>query len=283
METSRVECGKTVAGKEGALFISPAQRIYRDTWTWRIAAALPFLTLLGFAAYDFTTTKQWSEWLWGLTIFFGILFGYTWLWAMKRQITIHTEGISYVSLFNSVDLRWDEITETRYGQQEINTGAHMGLIGVLIMALMKSRGGEVMRNLAIVAPLGKIKISSNVGKIEELIRDVLSNVNPRLKADAERAVASGQGAVFGQFTLSNLGVSWKGKESIPYGSLVKCAISNQNLRLKAEGKWLDNVAVNTKKVPNLFVMLDIIEARRSLSNQSAMAATVGGASVSKYI
>ena len=180
-------------------------------------------------------------------------------------------------------MRWEEITETRYSQQEVNAGAHAGLIGMLVMALMKSRGNEIVRGLTIFSPRGNVKLSSNIGKIEELIRDVLSNVNPRLKIEAERAISSGQEATFGKFALSQLGVRWKGKEPIPYGSLVKCAIAGQNLRLKAEGKWLDNVSVNTKKIPNLFVMLDLIEARRSLSNQSAMTAAVGGASVSKYV
>jgi hypothetical protein len=35
------------------------------------------------------------------------------------------------------------------------------------------------------------------------------------------------------------------------------------LRVKAEGKWLDNIAVTAKKVPNIFVLLDLIEEKRS--------------------
>ena len=35
------------------------------------------------------------------------------------------------------------------------------------------------------------------------------------------------------------------------------------LRMKAEGKWPDNIAIAARKVPNIFILLDLIEAKRA--------------------
>jgi hypothetical protein len=62
---------------------------------------------------------------------------------------------------------------------------------------------------------------------------------------------------------------WKGKDPIPYDKIVKTRIDGANLGIKAEGKWLDNISVNTKKVPNVFVLLDMIEQRRAAAGQGS--------------
>jgi hypothetical protein len=54
------------------------------------------------------------------------------------------------------------------------------------------------------------------------------------------------------------------------------------LRVKAEGKWLDNIGVTAKKVPNIFVLLDLIEEKRStLAGKSAVA--MAGSSADQYL
>jgi hypothetical protein len=263
------------------LFLSPPQRTFRDNLLWRFVAALPLLTLLGFAIYDWQDTHQWSEWLWGSTVFFAGLFAFACYWSARHIVAVHAEGVEYQSLVRAVSMRWDEITETRYGQTPINVAAHFGLLGLLIAAVTKKSGG-VQRTFQILGPR-KITISSNLRDMEELIRMVLAQVNPRIKADAERLLSSGASVPFGSISLTSTGVIWKQKEPISYGSLVKCAIDGSNLKIKAEGKWLDNISVNVQKVPNVFVLLDLIEAKRSLVDNRAMTAIVGGASVSKYL
>src|SRR5712664_2317619 len=155
----------------------------------------------------------------------------------------------------------DEITETRYGQQPINAAAHFGLIGWLVAAMARGNN-KVIRSLELIGP-HKIGLNSNIRDVAELVRLVLAAVNPRLRKDAERILNSGGTVSFGKISLSPGGVVWKSKEPIPYSALVKCKIDGSMLRVKAEGKWLDNIAITAKKVPNIFVLLDLIEEKRS--------------------
>ena len=260
------------------MFPSPAQRTFRDSLTWRIVAAIPFLIALVIAIAVYMEIPQIEPISWSFVAFFGLLFIYACVWAAKRRISIHAEGITYKSMTDEKDLRWDEITETCYGQQQVNMYAHFGLIG-LLLSLMK--GQNLLRSLEIVGPR-KIKITSNIRDNQEAISAVLAAVNPRLQKEAERVLGSGGTVSFGNLSLTSAGVVWKGKDPIPYSAIAKCRIDGSFLRIKAEGKWLDNVAVTVKKVPNVFVFLDMVQQRCETFGQKA-AAAIAGSSASQYL
>ena len=261
------------------MFLSPARNTFRYTLSWCIVVALLFFPLLLWAAYDFYRSRQVDPVLAFFTGLFGLLFAYAWLWT-KTRVTLHEEGISYKSPFRERDLRWDEITETRYGQQPINAGAHFGLIGWLIAAMARGNN-KMIRSLELIGP-HKIVLNSNIRDVEELVRLVLAAVNPRLRKDAERILNSGGTVSFGKISLSPAGVVWKSKEPIPYPALVKCKIDGSMLRVKAEGKWLDNIAITAKKIPNIFILLDLIEEKRSTS-AGKTAFAMAGTSASQYL
>src|SRR5260370_8230259 len=105
------------------MFLSPARNTFRYTLSWCIAVALLFVPLLLWALYDFYRSRQVDPVLAFVTVAFGLLFAYSWLWT-KTRVTLHEEGISYKSPFGEKDLRWDEITEQRSVQQPITTAAH---------------------------------------------------------------------------------------------------------------------------------------------------------------
>ena len=261
------------------MFPSPPRRTFRYTLSWFIAAAVLFFPLLIWAAYQFSQTRHVDPTLAFFTGIFGLLFAYAWLWR-KTTVTIHEEGISYKSPFSQKDLRWNEITETRYGQQPMNLAVHFGLIGLLIAATNRS-GNKLIRSLELIGPQ-KIVINSNIRDLEEAVRLVLAAVNPRLRQEAERMLNSGGTVSFGKISLSPSGVIWKSTEPIPYTAIVKCKIDGSMLRVKAEGKWLDNIAVTAKKIPNVFILLDLIEQRRTapLGNTAPVMA---GSSIHQYL
>ncbi len=261
------------------MFPSPARNTFRYTFSWCIAAALLFGPLLLWAAYDFYRNRQVDPVLAFFTGASGLLFAYAWLWT-KTRVTLHEEGISYKSPFREKDLRWDEITETRYGQQPINAGVHFGLIGWLVASM--ARGNNKMNRFFELIGPQKIAVNSNIRDVEEVVGLVLAAVNPRLRQDAERILNSGGTVSFGKISLSPAGVVWKSKEPIPYAALVKSKIDGSMLRIKAEGKWLDSIAVTAKKVPNIFVLLDLIEEKRStVAGKTALA--MAGSSANQYL
>ena len=261
------------------MFISPPRNTFRYTFSWLIVASVLFAPLLAWAAYDYYQTRQVEPGLAFFTVISGLLLAYAWWWT-KTRVTIHQEGVSYKSPFREKDLRWDEITETRYGQQPINAGAHFGLIGWLVSAMSHSNN-KMIRSFDLIGPQ-KITVNSNIRDVEEVVRLVLATVNPRLRQEAERILNSGGTVSFGKISLSPGGVVWKSKEPIPYAALVKCKIDGSMLRIKAEGKWLDNIAITAKKVPNLFVLLDLIEEKRATAPGRAPAA-MAGTSANQYL
>lgn len=261
------------------MFLLPARNSFRYTLSWCIAGALLFVPLLLWAVYDSYRSRQVDPVLAFFTVAFGLLFAYAWLWT-KTIVTLHEEGISYKSPFSEKHLRWDEITETRYGQQPINVAAHFGLIGWLIAALARGNN-KMIRSLELIGPQ-KITLNSNLRDVGELVRLVLAAVNPRLRKDAERILNSGGTVSFGKISLSPAGVIWKSKEPIPYTALLKCKIDGSMLRVKAEGKWLDNIAIAAQKVPNIFILLDLIDQKRSaVAGQTAVA--MAGSSANQYL
>jgi hypothetical protein len=256
------------------MFPSPAQRTFRDTFLWRVFAIVPFVILLGFGILDYSERHLFEPVLWGFTLFFFGLVVFAWVWAAKRRISLHQEGISYVSLTGDADLAWNEILETRYSQQPVNVGAHFGLIGMLIVYFF-GKDNPANRSLKVIGSR-TITISSNIRDVRELIKMVLERVNPRIRQEAERLLGSGGTVAFGNISLSPLGVIWKGAAPIPYNSIVKCRIDGSRLRIKAEGKWLDNIAVSPSRVPNVFVLIDLIESRRAATAPApAMASSAG--------
>jgi hypothetical protein len=260
------------------MFPSPAQRTFGETVTWRLLAALPLLVVGGIGVLIYAQGQGLDPIFWVFVAFCAVPFLYACVWAAKRRLTIHAEGLSYKSLFNETDLQWDQITETRYGQQPVNMYAHFGLIGLL---LSLRKGQNVQRSLQVIGPR-IIKISPQIRDNPEAIRLVLERVNPRMRQEAERLLGTGATVPFGNVALSPVGVIWKGKEPIPYSAIVKCRIDGAFLRIKAEGKWLDNVAVRAKNVPNIFVLLDLVEQRRSALSQMT-AAAIAGSSSSQYL
>ena len=162
-------------------------------------------------------------------------------------------------------------------------GGHFGLLGVLILAIANkgASGQSMIRKLQVIGPR-KIVISSNISKMQQAIQLVLDQANPRIRQQMEQQLNSTGIVSFGNITLSTVGIVWKSKDPIPYQSLVKCRIDGANLQIKAEGKWLNNISINAGKVPNIFVLLDMVEARRTALGQKT-AAAMAGSSASQYL
>lgn len=260
------------------MFPSPAQRTFRENLVARILAAVVLIITAAIGAAIYSDQQELDPAFW-VFAFLAVLFVvFICLRSAKRRLTIHQEGISYKSLTSETDLMWEQIAGYRYGQQPINVYAHFGLIGLL---LSLRKGTNMQQSLEVLGPTN-IKITANFRDAQEAMRAVLEHVNPRLREQAERTLSSGGNVSFGGIELSPVGVIWKGKEPIPYSALVKCKIEGAFLRMKAEGKWLDNVAVNVKKVPNVFVLLDLVEQRRMAFGQKT-AAAIAGSSASQYL
>jgi hypothetical protein len=263
------------------MFPSPAERSFKDTLVWRLASAIPFVGFLAWGIYNYREIHTFDPVLWVFIGILGLLCAYAFIWAAGRRVTFHTEGISYKSLVSDVDLPWNDIRETRYSQQPLNWGAHFGLIGMLVSAAASKGNSQMIRNLQIIGQR-KIVLSSNISDVAEAMQLVFQKVNPRIREEAERMLSSGGTVSFGNIALSTQGVIWKGKQPIPYNTIAKSRIDGPNVKIKSEGKLLNDVSVNAKKIPNVFVLLDMIEERRQTQGAMTMAA-MAGSSAGRYL
>ncbi len=247
------------------MIISPPEQTYRQNLTLRLAAFLvPAIawTIVGIIALGEPEVPVTTV---GIAILLTILWGVLWVAVGKAEVTLHTEGIRRVTVLGVQEMVWQDIVETRFTQVPVShtAAAHFGLLGYLI-AVAAPGAASGQRRLALQTADGrKLKLSENWRDVENAIRTVLQRVNPRLRQEMQKQIQNNMTVKFGSVSLSQHGITWKNKEPVPFGKVVKCKIQGTNLRIKEEDKWLDNISVNTSKVPNVFVLMDLIDEMRA--------------------
>jgi len=261
------------------MFISPAQFTFKHGWAWRIFMALITLIVVAFAVVVYRDRHEIDPWFLTFVLVCVALTVFAFIAIGKIEVRGHDEGLVRASLFGVREIPWNDVTEYRYRQVPVNYAAHFGLVGYLLMIFARKSSGSasLQRRLKIKGRDGAaITISENVRDNEEVIRLILSRVQPRLLAVARTYFDSGAGVSFGKITLSINGLSWKGKDPVPYANLMKPRIDGQKLRIKAQGKWLDLVAVNCDTIPNVFILLDLVDeqlAKAGVSTQDILRAS----------
>jgi hypothetical protein len=244
---------------------TPLRHTFTESLLWRTLAAIAFLMGLAVAVFYLSFTGRFQPVVWGFVALFGLLFAYAWLWTANREVTITADGISYRSLVRKIDVHWSDVTETRYSQQS-DAEAYARKIP-LISALLAQDSHD--RRLQIVGKY-TISLTSNLQEIDLAIRMVLDSINPRLQKLAEQTMDASGAVSFGRIRLTPFGVMWKDSAPIPYDALVKCRIDGKYLRVKAEGRWSDNIKEELQEIPNVFVLLDMVDARRLTAGLTAL-------------
>jgi hypothetical protein len=260
------------------MFISTAQFTFKHGWAWRIFMALVSLALVAYAVVEYRDSHEIDPWYLRFVIACVALTVFAFIAIGKIEVRGHDEGLVRVSLFGVREMPWNDVAEYRYRQVPVNYAVHFGLIGYIIMLFTRNgSAGNLQRRLKIKGRDGSvITISENVRNNEEVIRLVLSRIQPRLLSEARTMLDSGAGVSFGKITVSRNGLSLKGKDPVPYANLGKPKIDGQKLRIKAQGKWLDLVAANCDTIPNIFILLDLVDeqmAKAGVSTQDVLRAT----------
>jgi len=249
----------------GHMFHSPAEKTYRYRAVLRYWPWAPILIggVVCYLVYNGSNLKT-LGWIAGGCAILSLIW---WKATASPRLEFHREGIDYTGVFGEKTIPWDEITETRYHHQLMAQalGWHFGLVGALIAARAAKRpdAKKASQTLAVVSPNAKLTIASSFENFDEILDIIFSKVNPRIKAAAQKAIAGGGTASFGKIQLSSAGVIWKNKEPIPYSRISSAGIEGQSFRIKAEGKWLALVSIRSQKVPNIFVLTELIQEMKS--------------------
>lgn len=176
----------------------------------------------------------------------------------KTVLTISDQGIRRESIFDVQEMRWEQITETRYRAKTLRPRIPKGLVGVLLAAAR--RPPRIKLRLTVLADDGKkIKITANYRYAREAIGIVLGRLLPRMVASARGRINRGETVLFGQLALSSTHVAWKTRSPVPIAAITRAEIVGRNLQLKCSGKWTSAIKVRSDAVPNVLVFLEVLE------------------------
>lgn len=165
------------------MIISPPEQTYRQNLTLRLAAFLgPAIawTIVGVIALNEPEVPVIAV---GIAILLTILWVVLWVAVGKAELTLHEEGIRRVTVLGVQEMVWQEIVETRFTQAPLfDTAAAAVNLSLLeyLLAVAFPGAAPGQRCLALQAADGrKLKLSENWRDVENAIRAVLAQVNPR--------------------------------------------------------------------------------------------------------
>ena len=184
----------------------------------------------------------------------------------RRETRLHEEGIVQVVGSRTNELPWSSIREVWFEATRVQAGGLLGAaVGAAVHAARRTKGNRLDPNTTniTVRLVGegkrKLSLTSNDKGVVRALEEVLSRVNPRLVADAQRLIQHGQPATFGPVSLSVRGVSFARKDPIAFSDIEEVGIKSGKLRLKKRGTWLHAFAIPLKRIPNVFAFMELYE------------------------
>lgn len=236
------------------------ERRFGAAYTGRVILALVVLGLLVglWAAQVDPRAKSHPTLLW---VSFGLALAVvaSWIALGKSALIINASGVRKESIFGQQEIAWSQVVETRYQVVPINVYAHFGLIGALIaMSSKKSSRAQLTLEL-IGADRQKLKVTSNYQNGDEAIGIILGRLLPPMVQSVRSRIQRGETVQFGGLSLSATALTWKGS-NIPVSEITKAELAGSNLQVKRQGKWLSAVSVRSSKVPDVLVLLEVLES-----------------------
>jgi len=105
----------------------------------------------------------------------------------------------------------------------------------------------------------RLLLSDTIGKIEELAKHIDENIFPLLYARAADQYNAGQALVFGPVGISKVGIVI-GKKTYPWTDVKEVSIHQGILKVsKKDGGWFSGASAAASTIPNLRVLLTIIQ------------------------
>lgn len=253
------------------MFASPPKLVLRRTVMIRILLCflvLPFGLLSAWGALVAFADKPPDPIFGGICAALAVLILGTFAFLFRREsrrvVRIHEEGIAQELGSRTLELRWLDILEVRFEAIRVQAGGLIGAaVGAAANAATKNKGGALNANTTnitvrlIGADQSRITLNSNDKGVVAAFEEILSQVNPRLLAEAVQTVQKGRSAQFGPIAVSSTGIAAGRKQPIPFGDIESLVVKSGNLRLKKRGSWLDAFSIPIKRIPNVFVLTDL--------------------------
>lgn len=232
------------------------------TWAHRLAALL-LLVLPGVALVVLTTQLGPKDadarvpFLIGgpILVALGAL---AFLQQNKSRVVVRTDGVERFGLRGRLwALRFCEMRELTYRAVKVRVG---GVVGLLLPAL------STQVHIALVDPNGrKYKVPVNLKAMDVLAERVVEQQTTAQFPAARAQLDAGETVRFGKsLSLDGEKLSVRklfgGTKSCPLAELEKFSVENGALRIRQRGKTFAFASVQTGRIPNVFVLLRLLES-----------------------
>ena len=247
---------------------SPPEEIYPRGLTHRIAALLLALPLLaGVIIFRGRLDPFWAKTAVGAILLALLLF---WRWEAVQSVAFHREGLVLRSGAKRREVLWDSVREIRYHATGIQAGGAFGhLFGFLLALLIGWIAGRSGKTPAVDEKTISIRcvlrgdgsppltITSATRSAGEAVKKILERVNPRLMKESLEQVRSSGKVEFGPLALTSDSIG-RGGRILRFAEIASCGLVSGEFFVKKQGAWLNAIRVPAGRIPNVFVLLDLL-------------------------
>ena len=177
----------------------------------------------------------------------------------KTALIINEQGLKRETIFGIEEILWSQVKETRCVDKPVRMGAHFGLIGMIVASALKSSAQSNLV-LTVISDQGvRLKVTSNFQQAKDAANMILAKVMPPMLAASRSRIKRGEAVRFGPVTLTATDLAWKSEPGVGLGELESAEISGSQLKIKRIGKWRTFVNVRSDKIPDVFVLLELLD------------------------
>jgi hypothetical protein len=161
----------------------------------------------------------------------------------EYNITLYEGGFEYSTISENRIVRWNEV------------------VTVYQWILQRGPNGPVTQTRYTLFLQDKKKLVLDNEHFKDVLglgKTIQHEVTRRLMPQYVQTLNSGGTAQFGKLSISNQAIS-NGKESIPWSQVKKVQVRNGMIAIWKEDKWLTWSSIQASDVPNLFVLLSLVD------------------------
>jgi hypothetical protein len=187
----------------------------------------------------------------GVLFLTGMIISWSTINNWKKAAVVYQNGLAYRDRKGLRAWRWEEFGSlTSAVTKHYTNGIYTGTTH--IYTLIK-RDGE------------KFALNDSIANVEDLAADIRKNIFPLLYDFYAQAYNEGGTCTFGPVKLSKSGGIQVGKKVYPWDDVEKVAIQKGTLSVKKKGgRWFSGASATAASIPNLEVMLSIVDQVKGL-------------------
>ena len=184
--------------------------------------------------------------IFGFALVFGIILAYSAFANWKKAVVLYDNGFALQDHKGIHTARWDEVASmTSAVTRHYTNGIYSGTTHVYTILKKDS---------------SKVIINDSIQKVEEVATQIRTGAYPLLYQLYAQAYNTGKPLSFGPVVVSKANGLQIGKKSYPWDQVAKVSIQKGFVQVaKKGGGWFSGASAAASAIPNLEVMLSIID------------------------